>query len=94
MDEVMDYRGLAAYMKYSQDTLRQKVMRKEIPYFKIGASVRFSKKHIDAWLEEHHREPEPRQVPVRKPKPAQELAGNGKDECIELFAEMPEVKND
>jgi hypothetical protein len=31
-------------------------MRNEIPFFKFGNSVRFSKKHIDEWLEGHRRE--------------------------------------
>ena len=56
-DEVMDYRGLSAYLKMAQGTLRHRVMRGEIPFFKIGSSVRFAKKHIDKWLEEHHRGP-------------------------------------
>ena len=55
VDEVMDYRGLSAYLKMAQGTLRHRVMNGEIPYFKIGQSVRFSKKHIDLWLEGHHR---------------------------------------
>ena len=57
IDEVMDYRGLAVYVKLAEGTLRHKVMRGEIPYFKIGSSVRFSKKRIDGWLEEHNQEP-------------------------------------
>jgi len=56
VDEVMDYQGLSAYLKMAQGTLRHRVMRGEIPYFKIGHSVRFSKRHIDLWLEGHHRE--------------------------------------
>ena len=57
IDEVMDYRGLAEYMKLAEGTLRHWVMSREIPYFKIGRSVRFSKKQIDLWLEGHYREP-------------------------------------
>ena len=53
-NEVMSYKGLSAYLKLSQNTLRHKVMREEIPFFKIGGAVRFSKVKIDAWLEEHH----------------------------------------
>jgi excisionase family DNA binding protein len=60
-DEVMDYRGLSVYLKLSQGTLRHKVMNNEIPFFKIGFNVRFSKKHIDAWLEEHHRKSKSKQ---------------------------------
>ncbi|MDR2924093.1 MAG: helix-turn-helix domain-containing protein [Treponema sp.] len=45
-DEVMDYKGLSAYLKLVQNTLRHKVMYGEIPFFKIGKCVRFSKKNI------------------------------------------------
>ena len=54
-DDVMSYKGLSAYLKMSQGTLRQKVMNGRIPFFKIDCSVRFSKKKIDEWLEEKHR---------------------------------------
>ena len=54
-DEVMSYKGLSAYLKLSQGTLRHKVMKGRIPLFKIDGAVRFSKKKIDAWLEEHHK---------------------------------------
>jgi len=54
-DEVMSYKGLSAYLKLSQNTLRHKVMNGAIPFFKIDGAVRFSKTKIDAWLEEHHR---------------------------------------
>jgi excisionase family DNA binding protein len=56
-DDVMDYKGLSAYLKMSQSTLRHRVMRGKIPFFKIGFSVRFSKKDIDAWLEVHRKSP-------------------------------------
>ena len=54
-DEVMSYKGLSAYLKLSQNTLRHKVMNGKIPFFKIDGAVRFSKKKIDAWLEELHK---------------------------------------
>ena len=57
VSEVMNYRGLSMYLKMAEGTLRHKVMRGEIPFFKIGGSVRFSKRHIDVWLEKHHRRP-------------------------------------
>jgi len=55
-EDVMGYRGLSVYLKLSQNTLRHKVMRGTIPFFKIGGAVRFSKRKIDAWLEEHHKD--------------------------------------
>jgi len=53
-NDVMSYKGLSAYLKLSQGNLRQKVMNGKIPFLKIDGAVRFSKKHIDAWLQEHH----------------------------------------
>jgi hypothetical protein len=49
-DEVMGYKGLSAYLKMAQNTLRHKVMRGEIPFFKIGKCVRFSKKILTCGL--------------------------------------------
>ena len=60
-DEVMNYKGLSEYLKLSQGHLRHKVMRNEIPFFKIDGAVRFSKKKIDEWLEGHHRKTKPKQ---------------------------------
>ena len=54
-DEVMSYKGLSAYLKLSHNTLRHKVSSGTIPFFKIDGAVRFSKKKIDAWIEEKHK---------------------------------------
>ena len=54
-DDVMNYKELSAYLKLSENTLRQKVMKGTIPSFKIDGAVRFSKKKIDEWLEGLHR---------------------------------------
>jgi len=53
--EIMNYKELSVYLKLSPNTLRHKVMQGKIPFYKIDGSVRFSKKDIDAWLEEHYR---------------------------------------
>jgi len=50
-EDVLNYRGLSVYLKLSQNTLRHKVMKGSIPFFKIDGAVRFSKKQIDKWLE-------------------------------------------
>jgi len=50
-DEIMNYRGLSVYLKVAENTLRHWVMKGAIPYIKMGSSVRFVKKHIDAWME-------------------------------------------
>jgi excisionase family DNA binding protein len=53
----MNYRALAAYLKMAEGTLRHYVMRKEIPFAKVGAHVRFLKAEIDRWLLERNRRP-------------------------------------
>ena len=55
MDVVMNYKSLAAYTDFAEGTLRHKVMRGEIPFLKIGRSVRFLKSQIDPWLVEHQK---------------------------------------
>jgi len=60
-NEVMSYKGLSEYLKLSQGYLRHKVMNNEIPFFKIGYAVRFSKKQIDEWLQEYQRKAKPKQ---------------------------------
>ena len=61
-DEVMSYKELSVYLKLSQGTLRQKVMKGEIPFSKIGGSVRFSKKTIDGWFEENQQKAKKKNV--------------------------------
>jgi excisionase family DNA binding protein len=56
-DEVMNYEGLAAYLKMAEGTLRHYVMREEIPFAKIGAHVRFLKHEIDRWLLDRNHRP-------------------------------------
>jgi len=55
VDDVMSYKGLSAYLKLSQSSLRHKVMADKIPFFRIDGAVRFSKKAIDEWIEGLHR---------------------------------------
>jgi excisionase family DNA binding protein len=55
-EEVFDYHGLAAYLKIPEGTLRHWVIEGRIPFSKLGVHVRFSKKVIDQWFKEHHRD--------------------------------------
>jgi excisionase family DNA binding protein len=57
VDEVMDYRALAAYLKLAEGTLRHYVMKGTIPFVKIGSHVRFLKPEIEKWLLERNRRP-------------------------------------
>jgi excisionase family DNA binding protein len=63
-NEVMTYKTLGAYLKVAEGTLRHYVMRKEIPFAKIGAHVRFIKTEIDKWLLERNRRPGVKGTPL------------------------------
>lgn len=53
------YSDVSAYTSLAEATLRQLVMRRKIPYIKIGRSVRFNPEDIDQWLNAHRREVSP-----------------------------------
>jgi excisionase family DNA binding protein len=74
-DEVMDYRGLAAYLKTAEGTLRHDVMARRIPFIKIGVRVRFSKREIDKWLESKSQGAEPGDRGGKPPPVTPELEG-------------------
>jgi excisionase family DNA binding protein len=57
VDEVMDYKALAAWLKLAEGTLRHYVMEGRLPFVKIGAHVRFLKPEIEKWLLERNRRP-------------------------------------
>jgi excisionase family DNA binding protein len=62
VDEVMDYRSLATYLKLAEGTLRHYVMEQSIPFVKVGSHVRFLKGEIETWLLERNRRPAGRQA--------------------------------
>jgi len=47
IDETSEYLGLAP------TTLYKMVNRRQIPYVKVGRLLRFDRRLIDGWLEEH-----------------------------------------
>jgi len=62
VDDVMNYKGLSAYLKLSQSSLRHKVIAGTIPSLKIDGAVRFSKIEIDEWLKGQKRNKESKTV--------------------------------
>jgi excisionase family DNA binding protein len=52
---LLDYRQLSKQLSVSESHLRRLVMRRMIPFIKIGRLVRFRAEDIAAWLEERHR---------------------------------------
>ena len=49
VETYMTINGLSEYIKLATGTIYNKIRRNEIPYFKIGGSVRFKKSEIDNW---------------------------------------------
>jgi excisionase family DNA binding protein len=64
--DLYDCEELAGYLNIKVDTLRHWVMQDKIPYFKVGICVRFSKRRIEEWLEEHARGPQKVRAPRGK----------------------------
>ncbi len=50
-DELMDVKGLAAYLKVKESWVYEKVHTRQIPFQKAGRFPRFRKKNIDKWLD-------------------------------------------
>lgn len=54
-DTIFDKKTLAAYLHISESNVSKMVMNKEIPHFKIhsgqSGGVRFTKSHIDKWIQ-------------------------------------------
>lgn len=49
-DKLMTIDELSEYLQKPVKTIRDWVYKKEIPYLKIGHSIRFDKKDIQSWL--------------------------------------------
>jgi excisionase family DNA binding protein len=47
---LLDLNDVSALTKIKVGTLRKYIMRKTIPYIKVGAAVRFRVSEIDGWL--------------------------------------------
>lgn len=41
---------VARYLNVAEQTLRQWVWRRRIPYLKLGKSVRFRRSELDTWM--------------------------------------------
>lgn len=51
MENCMTAKDVAAFVRLSLTTVRRLTMNKEIPFFKINRSVRYSLEEIELWLE-------------------------------------------
>jgi excisionase family DNA binding protein len=55
VDRLLTTKEASEYLGLAEGTIRNKVMRNEIPYLKAGTSLRFRKAEIDLWLERERR---------------------------------------
>ena len=55
--EMLDTRGVAAYIASSVCHVRRLVAERRIPHYKVGHFVRFDRAEIDDWLDVHRRGP-------------------------------------
>ena len=51
LPHLIDVATLANHLELTERTIRRKVARREIPYYKLGNSIRFDPVEIGAWLE-------------------------------------------
>ena len=63
---------VAAILKLSIQTIRRYVLKKEIPYHKVGRAVRFKRSELDWWVE--YRE---EYIAKSKSATAENTAGSG-----------------
>ena len=72
MKTCMTARDVAAFVQLSLTTVRRLTMNKEIPFFKINRSVRYSLEEIELWLENR------KQAAEKKGKKNDKTAVSGK----------------
>lgn len=51
-DDILDVKGLAVYLKVTEQWVYKQVIDKSIPHFKVGKFLRFRQHSIDNWLED------------------------------------------
>lgn len=56
-ERLMTAEQVANYLGIAVGTVYNKVSRNEIPYVKVGRSVRFRRAAIDGWMEERPTQP-------------------------------------
>ncbi len=48
--EILTLEEVADYLRLSPNTLRDKVRLRQIPFHKVGGSIRFRRSKIDRWI--------------------------------------------
>lgn len=64
-DTIYDVPGLAKYLNVTEQWVYDRVVMKEIPYFKLGKYNRFKRSSIDKWVESQSVPAVPSDRPLR-----------------------------
>ena len=50
-DSLWDVADVAKYLKVSKSTIRAYILRREIPFLRVGSLIRFRRDEVDAWVD-------------------------------------------
>jgi excisionase family DNA binding protein len=53
-DRLLTAKEAGKYLGYAEGTIRNKASAGEIPFLKLGASLRFRRSQLDAWIAEQN----------------------------------------
>lgn len=53
---LLDTNAAADYLGYTPTQLRNLVQRRQVPFMKVGKSLRFDIRRLDRWIEQAHAE--------------------------------------
>jgi len=48
--EILTLKEAADYLRFSPDTIREKIRLQQIPFYRVGGSIRFRRSKLDAWV--------------------------------------------
>ena len=49
--EILDIEETADYLRLSVNTVREKVRLRQIPFFRVGGTIRFRRSKLDRWVD-------------------------------------------
>lgn len=50
-DSLWDVPDVAQYLKVSESTIRAYILKRAIPFIRLGSLIRFRRAEIDAWID-------------------------------------------
>lgn len=55
MGRLLDVPGAMAYLGLTEQQLRSMVKRRQVPFMKVGAALKFDVRTLDRWIEQSHK---------------------------------------